>query len=138
MAQALASGGRPLVTQQLRIARSVEESKAINAVQGPIIIISSSGMATGGRILHHLAQRLPDPHTTVLLTGFQAAGTRGRALEEGAKQLTMFGQAVPVRARAERIDALAAPPDRGDALRRPGAVGDPPRPAYLGHGAQGG
>ncbi len=134
MAQALASGGRPLATQQLRIARSVEESKAINAVRGPIIIISSSGMATGGRILHHLVQRLPDPLTTVLLTGFQAAGTRGRALEEGAKQLTLFGQAVPVRARVERIDALSAHADCEETLRWLGGFERPPRATYLVHG----
>src|SRR2546425_11006734 len=134
MAQALASGGRPLVTQQLRIARSVEESKAINAVQGPIIIISSSGMATGGRVLHHLAQRLPDPRTTVLLVGFQAAGTRGRALEDGCRSLRLLGQEVPVRARVERIDALSAHADRDETLRWLGGFTRPPRQTYLVHG----
>lgn len=90
-------------------------------MRGPAIIISSSGMATGGRILHHLAQRLPDPRTTVLLVGFQAAGTRGRSLEEGAEQLKMFGQLVPVHARVERIDALSAHADSVEILRWLGA-----------------
>lgn len=134
MARALASGGRPLAPKHLHIARTEAESKAINAVRGPAIIISSSGMATGGRILHHLAQRLPDPRTTVLLVGFQAAGTRGRALEDGAPRLKMFGQMVPVRARVERIDALSAHADAGETLRWLGGFERPPQTTYLVHG----
>jgi metallo-beta-lactamase family protein len=134
MAQALASGARPLATEQLRIARTVQESKAINDVRGPAVIISSSGMAAGGRILHHLAQRLPDPGTTVLLVGFQAAGTRGRALEDGATELRMFGRAVPVRAGVERIDALSAHADCAETLRWLGGFERPPRVTYLVHG----
>ncbi len=134
MAQALAAGDRPLATRYLHVARTVEQSKAINAVAGPAIIISSSGMATGGRILHHLARRLPDPRTTVLLVGFQAAGTRGRALEEGATELKMLGQTVPVRAAVERIDALSAHADRDDILRWLGRLPRPPRATYLVHG----
>ena len=91
-------------------------------------------MATGGRILHHLAWRLPDPRTTVLLVGFQAAGTRGRALEEGATELRMLGQTVPVRAAVERIDALSAHADRADILRWLGRLPRPPRATYLVHG----
>ena len=74
-------------------------------------------MATGGRILHHLTQRLPDPRTTVLLVGFQAAGTRGRALKEGATALRMFGQQVPLRAVVECIDALSAHAGQDEILR---------------------
>ena len=134
MVQALASGGRPLGTRQLHVARSVDESKAINDVRGPVIIISSSGMATGGRILHHLAQRLPDPRSTVLLVGFQAAGTRGRALEDGAKELKMLGQTIPVRATVERIDALSAHADGEETLRWLGGFERPPSMTYLVHG----
>ena len=134
MAQALAAGDRPLATRYLHVAQTVEQSKAINAVAGPAIIISSSGMAAGGRILHHLALRLPDPRTTVLLVGFQAAGTRGRALEDGAKDLRMFGRTVPVRATVERIDALSAHADCGDILRWLGSLERPPRATYLVHG----
>lgn len=134
MAHALASGAAPLETERLHVARSVAESKAINDIRGPVIIISSSGMATGGRVLHHLARRLPDPRTTVLLAGYQAVGTRGRALEEGAKALTVFGQTVPVRATVERIDALSAHADRDDILRWLGGFTRPPRVTYLVHG----
>jgi metallo-beta-lactamase family protein len=134
MARALASGDRPLAPKNLHIARSEQESRAINAVRGPAIIISSSGMAAGGRVLHHLAQRLPDPRTTVLLVGFQAEGTRGRALEEGARELKMFGQLIPVRARVERIDALSGHADAGEILRWLGGFERPPRVTYLVHG----
>ena len=134
MAHALASGHRPLATKQLHIARTVEQSKAINSVRGPAVIISSSGMATGGRILHHLAQRLPDPRTTVLLVGFQAAGTRGRVLVDGSKELKMFGQMVPVRAKVEEIDALSAHADCQETLRWLRGFGRPPNVTYLVHG----
>lgn len=134
MARALASGDRPLAPRDLHIARTEQESRAINQVRGPAIIISSSGMATGGRILHHLTQRLPDPLTTVLLVGFQAAGTRGRALEEGARELKMFGQMIPVRARIERIDALSAHADAPEILRWLAGFERPPRVTYLVHG----
>ncbi len=134
LARALASGERPLAPRNLHIARSEQESRAINGVRGPAIIISSSGMATGGRILHHLAQRLPDSRTTVLLVGFQAAGTRGRALEAGARELKMFGQMVPVRAGVERIDALSAHADGAEILRWLGGFTRAPRTTYLVHG----
>jgi metallo-beta-lactamase family protein len=74
-------------------------------------------MATGGRILHHLKRRLPDKRTTVLLTGFQAAGTRGRALQEGAKELRMHGQEVRVRAHVETVHGLSAHADRDELFR---------------------
>lgn len=134
MARALASGGRPLSPKSLHVARTEQESRAINAVRGPAIIISSSGMATGGRILHHLAQRLPDPRATVLLVGFQAAGTRGRALEDGARELKIFGEVVAVRARVERIDALSAHADSNEILRWLRGFERPPRATYLVHG----
>ena len=134
MARALAAGEQPLAPAQLHVARTEQDSRAINGVRGPAIIISSSGMATGGRILHHLAQRLGDARTTVLLVGFQAAGTRGRALEDGATELKLLGQTVPVRARVERIDALSAHADSGEILRWLGGFARPPRVTYLVHG----
>jgi metallo-beta-lactamase family protein len=96
----------------VRMARTPEESKAINAHEGTGIVIASSGMMNGGRILHHLARRLPDPRTTVLVAGFQAIGTRGRALVEGAKFLKIHGRDVPVRATIRRVDALSGHGDR--------------------------
>jgi metallo-beta-lactamase family protein len=134
MAAAFRAGGTPLSTRLLRFARSPEESRRINDVRGPVIIISSSGMATGGRILHHMAQRLPDPRTTVLLVGFQAAGTRGRALQEGASSIRIFGADVTVRARVAEITALSAHADREETLRWLGGFRTPPRVTYLVHG----
>ncbi|HEV2751600.1 MAG TPA: MBL fold metallo-hydrolase [Gemmatimonadales bacterium] len=134
MTAALAAGERPLDPGNLHVARTEAESRAINGVRGPMIIISSSGMATGGRILHHLVQRLPDSRATVLLVGFQAIGTRGRALEDGAKEVTIFGQQVPVHARIERIDALSAHADGDEILRWLRGFERPPRVTYLVHG----
>lgn len=117
-----------------RIAQTPAESKALNDLTGPVIIISASGMATGGRILHHLALRLPDERTTVLLAGFQGAGTRGRLLEDGAREIKMLGRLVPVRARVEKIDALSAHADRNEILRWLEGFRRPPRITYLVHG----
>lgn len=124
----------PLRTRTFALVRTTEESKRLNDVRGPAVIIAGSGMATGGRILHHLIQRLPDQRTTVLLAGFQAAGTRGRALADGAALVRMFGQDVPVRARVELLDALSAHADRGEILSWLGGFRRPPDRTYLVHG----
>jgi metallo-beta-lactamase family protein len=137
MERLLSGGGSPFETGQFTLARSPEESKRINHLKGPFIIISSSGMATGGRVLHHLRNRLEDKRTTVLLVGFQAAGTRGRALQEGAKRLRMFGQEVKVRARVERLDGLSAHADREEIFRWLKGFEHPPRQTYLVHGEPG-
>jgi metallo-beta-lactamase family protein len=130
----LAAMRRPLTTRQSKFTRSVDESKAINAVRGPVIIISASGMATGGRVLHHLAQRLPESTTTVLLVGYQAAGTRGRALQDGAKMVKIMGQDVPVRANVTTIHALSAHADREEMLRWLDGFTKPPRATLAVHG----
>jgi len=124
----------PLCCQKQHLARTSEESREINRVEGPVIIISSSGMATGGRILHHLEKRLPDPRTTVLLVGFQAAGTRGRALQEGAKLVKIYGGMVSVNAKVETIDGLSAHADQGDILRWLSGFKRPPRQTFTVHG----
>lgn len=128
------NGHTPLHTAHCHFVRTVDESKQLNDLQGPAIIISASGMATGGRILHHLAHRLPDPKTTVLLVGFQALGTRGRALQDGAKTLKLFGEDVPVRAQVETIHGLSAHADQSEMLRWLGGFQRPPRTTYLVHG----
>ncbi len=128
------SGQTPLHTAHCHFVRTVEESKRLNDLRGPAIIISASGMATGGRILHHLAHRLPDPKTTVLLVGFQALGTRGRLLQNGAKTLRIFGEEVPVQARVETIHGLSAHADQNEMLRWLGGFERPPRSTYLVHG----
>src|SRR5258708_22563709 len=88
--------GDPLDVHQFHLTRTTDESKQINNVKTPCIIVSASGMISGGRVLHHLAQRLSDSRNAVILAGFQAQGTRGRALLEGARTMRLFGQAVPV------------------------------------------
>ncbi len=107
--------GDPLSVHEFHLARSVEESKSINSVKTPCIIISASGMVAGGRVLHHLAQRLPDPRNAVILAGFQAEGTRGRALQEGAKVVHLFGQTVPVCAEIVEMGQFSAHAGKSEA-----------------------
>jgi metallo-beta-lactamase family protein len=97
-------------------------------------VISASGMATGGRVLHHLASGLPDPRNTVLFVGFQAAGTRGRDLIEGAPQVKMFGQYVPVQARIEKLNGLSAHADASEIIRWLRTFPRAPGVTYLVHG----
>ena len=124
----------PLATRHLRILRTAEESKSLNDLRGPAIVISASGMATGGRVLHHLVRRLPDPDATVLLVGYQAAGTRGRALQEGAKTLRIFNQEIFVRARVVTLDGFSAHADQAELLRWLGGFTRPPRRTLCVHG----
>jgi metallo-beta-lactamase family protein len=128
------SGDQPLYPEQFSLARTQEESMALNHVRGPIIIISASGMATGGRILHHLKLRLTDRRTTVLLVGFQAAGTRGRRLLEGAEEVRIHGQDVRVRAVVESLDGLSAHADQGELLQWLSGFERPPHQCHLVHG----
>jgi len=127
----------PLCCIQYHLTRTPQESKALNHRKGPLIIISASGMATGGRIVHHLKHRLPDPNTTVLLIGFQAAGTRGRALRDGAQSLRIHGLNVPVRARVEVLDGFSAHADQEELLRWLSGFEKPPRQVFVVHGEAG-
>ena len=124
----------PLCCKRFHIHRTVEESKAINGFSGPLIIISASGMVTGGRVLHHLKLRLPDPKTTVLFVGFQAAGTRGRALQEGKNEIKMFGEMVQVRAKIKTIDGFSAHADQKEILRWLSNFKKGPRRTFVIHG----
>ncbi|MBN1586053.1 MAG: MBL fold metallo-hydrolase [Candidatus Omnitrophica bacterium] len=124
----------PLHTQKFSYVRDVEEVKKLHGKDGPMVIISASGMATGGRVLHHLKNRLPDPMNTVLFTGYQAEGTRGRSLQEGAGTVKIHGQQVPVRARIETVDGLSAHADQKEILRWLSGFKAPPRETYLVHG----
>jgi metallo-beta-lactamase family protein len=126
--------GDPLNVHEFHLTQTVEESKAINNVHTPCIIVSASGMVVGGRVLHHLAHRLPDGRNTVILAGFQAQGTRGRALQEGAKALRLFGQDVPVNAEIIQMSQLSAHAGRSELLRWMGAFPAPPKQTYLTHG----
>ena len=124
----------PLATRQLELLRTPEESKRLNDLAGPLVVIAGSGMATGGRILHHLKLRLPDRRTTVLLPGFQADGTRGRALQNGADHVRIHGGDVPVRARIVTLDGLSAHADRGEILAWLRRFARPPRRTFVVHG----
>ncbi|MGE0812713.1 MAG: MBL fold metallo-hydrolase RNA specificity domain-containing protein [Vicinamibacterales bacterium] len=115
------------------VASSRESQDVVNR-SGPAIVISSSGMATGGRVLHHLAKALPDPRNTVLFVGFQAAGTRGRHLIEGAQEVKIYGQQVPVHARVEKLNGMSAHADASEIVRWLRTFPSPPRTTYLVHG----
>ncbi len=134
MVQLEKAGGHPLNTQRVHFSRTVEESKAINEHRFPSIIISANGMATGGRILHHLIQRLPDERNAVVFVGFQAYGTRGRLLSEGAREIRIFGVDYPVRAAIHTIDSFSAHGDYSEILRWLSGFKKPPRKTFLVHG----
>lgn len=123
----------PIEGPSVRLSRTTEESKALNRVRGPAIIISASGMLNGGRILHHLSQRLPDPSTTLLFVGYQAEGTLGREISTGAKVVRIHGREVPVNARIESIPALSAHADRDELFEWFSKIPEPPRTTYLVH-----
>lgn len=127
----------PLCCKTYHLVSSPEESKALNLRKGAMIVIAGSGMVTGGRILHHLRHRLPDSRTTVLLVGFQAQGTRGRSLQDGAATLRIFGQDVAVRARVEVVNGLSAHADQNDILRWLSTFRHPPRQTWMVHGEPG-
>jgi metallo-beta-lactamase family protein len=134
MRDAKAQGDDLLGMHDVRLATTSIESKALNGIAYPAIIISASGMAEGGRILHHLAFKLPDHRATVLFVGFQAAGTRGRALQDGRETVKMFGREIPVKARIETLDGLSAHADRGEILGWLAAAGTRPGRIHLVHG----
>jgi metallo-beta-lactamase family protein len=127
-------GGDPLSIHEFHLARTVEDSKQINSIRTPCIIVSASGMVTGGRVLHHLANRLGDARNCVILGGFQAEGTRGRALQEGAKMLTLFGKQVPVMAEIVEMGQLSAHAGKSELLRWLTGLQVAPKQVYLTHG----
>jgi metallo-beta-lactamase family protein len=113
---------------------SVEESKVLNRRQGPMIIIAASGMATGGRVLHHLKAFAPDARNTILFVGFQASGTRGAALVQGAVSVKIHGTYVPVRAEVALLDNMSAHADYAEIMDWLGHVEAPPRRTFVTHG----
>jgi metallo-beta-lactamase family protein len=126
--------GDPLDVHQFHLTRTADESKQINNVKTPCIIISASGMVTGGRVLHHLIQRLPDARNAVILGGFQAQGTRGRALQEGAKTIRIFGQEILVNAEVVELGQFSAHAGKSELLRWLTGLPAPPKQTYLTHG----
>jgi metallo-beta-lactamase family protein len=125
-----------LFPRNVRLHRTVHESKALNNMRGPRVIIAASGMMTGGRILHHLVRRLPDHHNLVLLAGYQAVGTRGRALQDGAGHLRIHGRDVDVGARVATIEGLSSHADRDELLRWIGTAPTPPGRVFVVHGEE--
>ena len=124
-------------TERFRTISSPQESKELTRSTMPAIVISSSGMATGGRVLHHLKSALPNSRNTVLFVGFQAEGTRGRQLVDGAPAVKIHGQAVPVHAKVVRIDSMSAHADSHEILRWLGGFTRAPTMTFLVHGETG-
>jgi metallo-beta-lactamase family protein len=136
-ASVLARKQHPLRTHSMRACSSKAESKQLNEVRGARIIISASGMMTGGRVLHHALRMLPDPSATVLFVGYQAAGTTGRRVLDGEQEVKVLGQWVPVRCRLERIGSFSAHADWKEILRWMQNLETPPRHTFLTHGEPG-
>jgi metallo-beta-lactamase family protein len=126
--------GSPLQWQGFTFAQTSEESKKINDSKFPCVIISSSGMVTGGRIQHHLIQRLPDPKNTVIFIGFQAPGTRGFTVKSGAPEVKIFGQMVPIRAQIAAFEQFSDHADTPELLEWLRTFTNKPSATYLVHG----
>jgi metallo-beta-lactamase family protein len=121
-------------TARMTVVETADQSRAVTASREPAIVIAASGMATGGRVLHHLAAALPDGRNTVLFVGYQAAGTRGRALCDGIHQVKMLGQLVPVMATVEQLDSMSARADVDEIMRWLSGFSKAPAMTYLVHG----
>ena len=130
------NGGRltGFLTRRFTGVTSTQQSKDLVRSDKPAIVISSSGMATGGRVLHYLRATLPDARNTILFVGYQAGGTRGRQLVDGVKQVKMHGRLIDVHARIEKIDSMSAHADAGEIIRWLRGFTRPPRATYLVHG----
>ncbi len=127
-------GIKPFTPPNLHFDKTVDDSKQLNDIRYPLIIISASGMATGGRVIHHLERCLPDHRNTILFVGFQAAGTRGQAIQSGAKGIKMHGHVVNVRARIETIENLSAHADYAEILAWLKRFSKAPGQTFLVHG----
>jgi len=121
-------------TERFRTIGSPQESKELTASRVPAIVISASGMATGGRVLHHLKAALPDPRNTVLFARFQAIGTRGRQLVDGAQTVKIHGQLIPVKSKIAKIDSMSAHADSKEILHWLRGFQAPPKMTFLVHG----
>ncbi|MGB7666736.1 MAG: MBL fold metallo-hydrolase, partial [Candidatus Acidiferrales bacterium] len=124
----------PLDVHEVHMTRTVEESKKINDVKTACIIMSASGMCTGGRILHHLEQRLPDARNVVIFAGYQADGTLGRYLLSGGKAARIYGKMIPVGAEIQEVSQFSAHGDRTELVRWLSGFTAPPKRLFLTHG----
>ncbi len=132
--RALTSESSPLTPRNLRMTLSVEESKDLNNLTMPAIIISASGMAVGGRVVHHLRHRLDDSRNAIVFVGHQAQGTRGRYLLDGAREVAIYGRKVSVRAGIFNISGLSAHADEDELLEWLEHFETAPAMTYLVHG----
>jgi metallo-beta-lactamase family protein len=121
-------------TAKLKVITTIAESRAIQESRTPSIVISASGMATGGRVLHHLEHALPDPRNTVMFAGYQAAGTRGRLLKDGATTTRIHGRDIPVAAHIETMDSMSAHADQNEIMHWLGGFKRAPSVTCLVHG----
>src|SRR5262249_11718334 len=121
-------------TERFHVIATVDESKQLTASKSPSIVISSSGMAEGGRVLHHLKAALPDARNTVLFAGYQVVGTRGRRLVAGEKRIKIRGEWVQVAATVERIDSMSAHADAGEIMRWLRGFTAAPQRTFIVHG----
>jgi len=128
------ASGHWSVDAHVTAVRDAGQSQRLNRPDRPCIIISASGMATGGRVVHHLREQLPDPRNAVVLTGYQAVGTRGRQLADGATELKMHGRYVPVRAEVVQVTNLSVHADADELVGWLARMSRPPHAAYVVHG----
>lgn len=132
--QLLEAGQPPLRFEDLHLSRTVEQSKQINASRGPAIIMSTSGMCTGGRIKHHLKHTIQRPECAIVFVGFQAAGTLGRIILDGVPEVRIHRQNHIIRARIAQLHGFSAHGDHDDLLRWVKSFGNPPKQLFLTHG----
>lgn len=117
-----------------RIVRSVDESRQLDQLRGPAVIIAASGMATGGRVLHHLKALAPNPRNSLLFSGFQAGGTRGADIVAGARSVRMHGMDVPINAQVFAMENLSAHADADEIIQWLRGLRTAPRQTYVVHG----
>ena len=134
MARLIREKQSPFELPGLPMCRSAEESKAINRITGSAIIVAGAGMCTGGRIKHHLVRNIAREESTILFVGYQAEGTLGREIVDGARQVRILGHMLPVKAKVERIPGFSAHADRDELLRWASRQKSRPRQAFVIHG----
>ena len=130
------TGKCPILSDNMEFVHTKDESQRINDIRYPAIIVSASGMATGGRVLHHLKYRLPDSRNTVIFVGYQAEGTRGQLIRDGARSIKIHGEDVPVRAQIRNIEAFSGHADYIEILRWLGKFRKPPKMTFVVHGEE--
>lgn len=133
-ADALKINPRPLQTRRMLACNTRDDSKRINAMEGPHVIIAASGMMSGGRVLHHALKILPDENATVVFVGYQAAGTLGRRVADGEAQVKVLGQWIAVRAQVEKVGGFSAHADWKEVLRWLSDLPAPPKKVFVTHG----